>query len=123
MSCSSSQEAVSFSYEKIDEKRQDAYTEVWTYKYSVANGPWEEIKVYLRGGPKTYIIFVVTDPAMVLSNWGGRTDNKYFYDYMKHPPEPNFVSQTRATQGSVRSLEEAVETALSWFIEDNKTRK
>ncbi len=35
-SCSGSQEAVSYSYEKLDQKRQDAYTEVWTYRYSVA---------------------------------------------------------------------------------------
>jgi hypothetical protein len=32
----------------------------------------------------------------------------------------NFVSQSRIEPGTVYSLDEAVETALSWFIEDNK---
>ena len=77
----------------------------------------------MRYGRMNYIIFVVTDPDIILSSYGGGTDNRYYYDDLKHPPTPNFVSQTRAEQRSVNSLEEAVETALSWFIEDNKTRK
>ena len=117
-SCASSQEAESYSYEKIDEKRQ-----VWTYRYSVADGPWEEIKVYVKYLKMNYIIFVVTDPGTIMTIWSGRTDNRYFYDALKHPPTQNFGSQTRGDQRSVNSLEEAVETALSWYIEDNIARK
>ena len=113
ISCASSQEAVSYSYEKLDQKRQDAYTEVWTYRYSVAEGPWEEIKVYVKNDKMTYIINVGT--------YFGHQENRYVYNSIKRPP--NFVSQSRIEHGSVYSLEEAVETALSWFIEDNKARK
>ncbi len=127
MSCASSQEAVSYSYEKIDEKGLDAYFEVWTYRYSVADGPWEEIKIYVKSEKMTYTIYVGTYPGTVLDNWRDDTPNSYVYDAMKIPLSQNFVSQTRSDQrsrqGTVNSLEEAVETALSWFIEDNKTGK
>jgi len=121
MSCASSQEAVSYSYEKIDEKRQDTYTEVWTYRYSVTDGPWEEIKIYVRNDKMTYIINVGTYPGIAFANWVGHKENRYVYDSMKH--QQNFVSKTRVEQGSVNSLEESVETALSWYIEDNNERK
>ena len=113
ISCASSRETVSYSYEKLDQKRQDGYTEVWTYRYSVAEGPWEEIKVYVKNDKMTYIINVGT--------YFGHQENRYIYNSMKRPP--NFVSQSRIEQGSVYSLDEAVETALSWFIEDNKARR
>ena len=109
-SCSGSQEAVSYSYEKLDQKRQDAYTEVWTYRYSVAEEPWEEVKIYVKNEKLTYIINVGT--------YFGHQENRYVYNSLKRPQ--NFVSQSRIEQGTVYSLEEAVETALSWFIEDNK---
>jgi hypothetical protein len=120
MSCASSQEAASYSYEKIDEERQDTYTEVWTYKYSVTDGPWEEIKIYVRNDKMIYIINVETYPGIVFVNRRPE-ENSYVYDSMKH--QQNFVSKTRVEQGSVNSLEEAVETALSWYIEDNNERK
>ena len=113
MSCASSQETVSYSYEKIDERRQDANTEVWTYRYSLADGPWEEIKVYVRNQKMTYKINVGT--------YFGHQENSYVYNSLKQPQ--NFISQSRIEPGTVNSLNEAVEMALSWFIEDNKTRK
>jgi len=121
ISCASSREAASYSYEKIIEERQDTYTEVWTYRYSVADGPWEEIKVYVRNDNLTYIINVETYPGITFANRVGHKENRYVYDSMKH--HQNFVSKTRVEQGSVNSLEEAVETALSWYIEDNNARK
>ncbi len=122
MSCASSQETVNYSYQKMDVKKQDAYTEVWNYRYSVADGPWEDINVYIRYDKLNYIINVDTDPGLVLANWRGPKENEYVYNTMKHPPTLNFASQTRAEQRSVNSLEEAVKAALSWFIEDNETR-
>ena len=110
VSCSGSQEAVSYSYEKLDQKRQDAYTEVWTYRYSVAEEPWQEVKIYVKNEKQTYIINVGT--------YFGHQENRYVYNSLKRPQ--NFVSQSRIEPSTVYSLEEAVETALSWFIEDNK---
>ena len=109
-SCSGSQEAVSYSYEKLDQKRQDAYTEVWTYRYSVAEEPWEEVKIYVKNEKLTYIINVGT--------YFGHQENRYVYNSLKRPQ--NFVSQSRIDPGTVYSLEEAVALALSWYIEDRK---
>ncbi|MCH7773961.1 MAG: hypothetical protein IH784_06090 [Bacteroidetes bacterium] len=108
VSCSGSQEAVSYSYEKLDQKRQDAYTEVWTYRYSVAEEPWQEVKIYVKNEQLTYIINVGT--------YFGHQENRYVYNSLKRPQ--NFVSQSRIEPGTVYSLEEAVEMALSWFVED-----
>jgi len=108
--CSGSQEAVSYSYEKLDQKREDAYTEVWTYRYSVADEPWKEIKIYVKNEKQTYIINVGT--------YFGSTQNRYVYNSLKRPQ--NFVSQSRIEPGTVNSLEEAVEMALSWYVEDQK---
>lgn len=110
--CSGSQEAVSYSYEKLGQKRQDAYTEVWTYRYSVSEEPWEEVKIYVKSEKQTYIINVGT--------YFGHQENRYVYNSLKRPQ--NFVSQSRIEPGTVYSLEEAVEMALSWFVEDKKIR-
>lgn len=110
VACSGSQEAVSYSYEKLDQKRQDAYTEVWTYRYSVAEEPWEEINIYVKNEKLTYIINVGT--------YFGHQENRYVYNSLVRPQ--NFVSQSRIEQESVYSLEEAVQMALSWYIEDRK---
>jgi len=124
MSCASSQEAVGYSYEKIDETKRDVNSsEVWAYRYSVGDGPWEEIKVYVVGLTNTWTIFVDIEPSTIGTSWRWRrADSRCFYDARKRG-EPNFSSQTRAEQRSVKSLEEAIETALSWYIEDNKVRK
>jgi hypothetical protein len=110
ISCSGSQESVSYSYEKLDQKRQDGYTEVWTYRYSVAEKPWEEIKIYVKNEKQTYIINVGT--------YFGSTQNRYVYNSLKRPQ--NFISQSRIEPGTVNSLNEAVELALSWYVEDQK---
>ncbi len=110
ISCSGSQEAVSYSYEKLGQERQDAYTEVWTYRYSVAEEPWEEVKIYVKNEKQTYIINVGT--------YFGHQENRYVYNSLVRPQ--NFVSQSRIEPGTVYSLVEAVEMALSWYIEDQK---
>jgi hypothetical protein len=121
ISCASSQEAASYSYEKIDEERQNTITEIWTYRYSLTDGPWEEIKIYVSIDKMTYIINVGTYPGISFDARAGYKEYSYVYDSMKH--QQNFVNKNRVEQGSVNSLEEAVETALSWYIEDNNERK
>jgi hypothetical protein len=111
-SCSGSQEAVSYSYEKLGQKRQDAYTEVWTYRYSVAEEPWEEIKIYVKDEKRTYIINVGT--------YFGHQENRYVYNSLVRPQ--NFVSESRIEPGTAYSLEEAVALALSWYVEDQKIK-
>jgi hypothetical protein len=108
ISCSGSQEAVSYSYEKLGQVRQDAYTEVWTYRYSVAEEPWQEVKIYVKNEKLTYIINVGT--------YFGHQENRYVYNSLVRPQ--NFVSQSRIDPGTVYSLEEAVSMALSWYLED-----
>ena len=111
-SCSGSQEAVSYSYEKLGQVRQDAYTEVWTYRYSVAEEPWQEVKIYVKNEKLTYIINVGT--------YFGHQENRYVYNSLVRPQ--NFVSQSRIEPGTAYSLEEAVAMALSWYVEDSKIR-
>jgi hypothetical protein len=111
-SCSGSQEAVNYSYEKLDQKRQNAYTEVWTYRYSVAEEPWQEIKIYVKNEKLTYIINVGT--------YFGHQENRYVYNSLKRPQ--NFVSESRIEPGTAYSLEEAVALALSWYLEDREIR-
>ena len=113
VSCSGSQEAVSYSYEKLDQKRQDAYTEVWTYRYSVAEGPWEEVNIYVRTEKQTY--------EMNVGTYFGHEQNRYVYKSIQR--HQNFVSQFRNEPGTVTSLNEAVEMALSWYIEDQKINR
>jgi hypothetical protein len=108
VSCSGSQEAVSYSYEKLGQERQDGYTEVWTYRYSVAEEPWQEIKIYVKNEKLTYIINVGT--------YFGHQENRYVYNSLERPQ--NFVSQSRIDPGTAYSLEEAVALALSWYLED-----
>jgi len=108
VSCSGSQEAVSYSYEKLGQERQDAYTEVWTYRYSVAEEPWQDVKIYVKNEKLTYIINVGT--------YFGHQENRYVYNSLVRPQ--NFVSQSRIDPGTVYSLEEAVAMALSWYLED-----
>jgi hypothetical protein len=110
--CSGSQESVSYSYEKLGQVRQDGYTEVWTYRYSVAEEPWQEVKIYVKNERQTYIINIGT--------YFGHQENRYVYNSLKRPQ--NFVSQSRIEPGTAYSLTEAVEMALSWFIEDNKIK-
>jgi len=108
VSCSGSQEAVSYSYEKLGQKRQDGYTEVWTYRYSVAEEPWKEVKIYVKNEKQTYIINVGT--------YFGHQENRYVYNSLVRPQ--NFVSESRIEPGTAYSLEEAVALALSWYVED-----
>lgn len=110
ITCSGSQEAINYSFEKLNQKRKDAYTEVWTYRYSVDEEPWEEIKIYVKNENQTYIINVGT--------YFGNTQNRYVYNSLKRPQ--NFISQSRIEAGTVNSLDEAVQMALSWYIEDQK---
>jgi hypothetical protein len=110
VSCSGSQESVSYSYEKLGQKRQDGYTEIWTYRYSVAEEPWQEIDIYVKNEKLTYIINVGT--------YFGHQENRYVYNSLVRPQ--NFVSQSRIEPGTAYSLEEAVALALSWYLEDRK---
>ena len=112
VSCSGSQEAVSYSYEKLGQVRQDAYTEVWTYRYSVAEDPWQEVKIYVKNEKLTYIINIGT--------YFGHQENRYVYNSLVRPQ--NFVSESRIEPGTAYSLEEAVALALSWYIEDQKIK-
>ena len=112
VSCSGSQEAVSYSYEKLGQERQDGYTEVWTYRYSVAEEPWQEVKIYVKNENLTYIINIGT--------YFGHQENRYVYNSLVRPQ--NFVSESRIEPGTAYSVEEAVALALSWYIEDRQTR-
>ena len=109
-SCSASQPPVEYSYQYIDKTRQDAYTEVYKYKYKIADGEWQNIDIYVKNDNFTYIINMET--------YFGQMQNRFVYSSLKK--SQNFVSQFRAVPETVNSLQEAIELALGIYIQDFK---
>ena len=46
IACSGAGGAVDYSYQYLDKVRQDAYTEVYKYRYKIAEGEWQDIDIY-----------------------------------------------------------------------------
>jgi hypothetical protein len=113
ISCSSSKPPVEYSYQYIDKTRQDAYTEIYKYKYKIADGEWQDIDIYVKNENFTYIINMET--------YFGQMQNRFVYNSLKK--SQNFASQFRAVPETVNSLQEAIELALGIYIQDFKTKE
>ena len=113
ISCSASKPPVEYSYQYIDKTRQDAYTEVYKYKYKIADGEWQDIDIYVKNEKMTYIIN--------MENYFGQMQNRFIYNSLKK--SQNFTSQYRAVPETVNSLQEAIELALGIYIEDFKAKE
>ena len=112
-SCSASQPPVEYSYQYIDKTRQDAYAEVYKYKYKIAEGEWQNIDIYVKNDNFTYIINMET--------YFGQMQNRFVYNSLKK--SQNFASQFRAVPETVNSLQEAIELALGIYIQDFKSKE
>lgn len=113
ISCSASQSTVNYSYQYIDKTRQDAYTEVYKYKYQIEDGDWKDINIYVKNDNFTYVINVET--------YFGQMQNRFVYNSLKK--SQNFASQFRAVPETVNSLQEAIELALGIYIQDFKSKE
>ena len=111
LSCSGSQDAIEYSYQYLNKKRQDAYTEVYNYRYKIGADSWRDIEIYVKNEKFTYII--------TMERYFGHTQNRYVYNSLITPK--NFTSDFRKVQSTVNSVQEAIELALSWYIEDIKS--
>ena len=112
-SCSSSKPPIEYSYQYIDKTRQDAYTEVYKYKYKITDGEWQDIDIYVKNDNFTYIIN--------MENYFGQMQNRFVYNSLKK--SQNFASQFRAVPETVNSVQEAIELALGIYIQDFKAKE
>jgi hypothetical protein len=113
ISCSASKPPVEYSYQYIDKARQDAYTEVYKYRYKIAEGKWQDIDIYVKNENFDYIINMET--------YFGQMQNRFVYNSLKK--SQNFASQFRVVPETVNSVQEAIELALGIYIEDFKTKE
>lgn len=113
ISCSASKPPVEYSYQYIDKTRQDAYTEVYKYKYKIAEGEWQDIDIYVKNEKFTYVINMET--------YFGQMQNRFIYNSLKK--SQNFASQFRAVPETVNSVQEAIELALGIYIQDFKAKE
>jgi len=112
-SCSGSKPPVEYSYQYIEKTRQDAYTEVYKYRYKISDGDWQDIDIYVKNDNFTYIINMET--------YFGQMQNRFVYNSLKK--SQNFASQFRAVPETVNSLQEAIELALGIYIQDFKSKE
>ena len=113
IACSASGGAVDYSYQYLEKVRQDAYTEIYKYRYKIAEGEWQDINIYVKNENFDYIINMET--------YFGQMQNRFVYNSLKK--SQNFASQFRAVPETVNSLQEAIELALGIYIQDFKAKE
>jgi hypothetical protein len=113
ITCSTSGGAVDYSYQYLEKVRQDAYTEVYKYRYKIAEGQWQDIDIYVKNENFDYIIN--------MEGYFGQMQNRFVYNSLKK--SQNFASQFRAVPETVNSLQEAIELALGIYIQDFKAKE
>ena len=113
IACSTSGGVVDYSYQYLEKVRQDAYTEIYKYRYKVAEGEWQDIDIYVKNENFDYIIN--------MEAYFGQMQNRFVYNSLKK--SQNFASQFRAVPETVNSLQEAIELALGIYIQDFKAKE
>ena len=112
-SCSASQPPVEYSYQYLEKVRQDAYTEIYKYRYKIADGEWKDIDIYVKNENLTYIINMET--------YFGQMQNRFVYNSLKR--SQNFTSQFNLEPETVNDIQEAIELALGIYIQDFKSKE
>lgn len=113
LSCSASQPPVEYSYQYLEKVRQDAYTEVYKYRYKIGDGEWKGIDIYVKNEDFTYIINMET--------YFGQMQNRVVYNSLKK--SQNFTSQFNLEPETVNDIQEAIELALGIYIQDFKSKE
>jgi hypothetical protein len=113
IACSASGGAVDYSYQYLEKVRQDAYTEIYKYRYKIEEGDWKKIDIFVKNENFTYVIN--------MEGYFGQMQNRFIYNSLKK--SQNFASQFRAVPETVNSLQEAIELALGIYIQDFKARE
>ena len=113
IACATSGGAVDYSYQYLEKVRQEAYTEVYKYRYKIADGEWQDIDIYVKNENFDYIINMET--------YFGQMQNRFVYSSLKK--SQNFASQYTAVPETVNSLQEAIELALGIYIQDFKAKE
>ncbi|NNL22401.1 MAG: hypothetical protein HKO83_13870, partial [Ignavibacteriaceae bacterium] len=97
----------------LEKVRQDAFTEIYKYRYKIAEGEWQDIDIYVKNENFDYIINMET--------YFGQMQNRFVYNSLEK--SQNFASQYRAVPETVNSLQEAIELALGIYIQDFKAKE
>ena len=113
LSCSGSGGAVEYSYQYIDKTRHDALTEIYKYRYKIAEGEWQDIDIYVKNEKFTYVIN--------MEGYFGHQRNRYVYNSLI--TSQNFTSQFNLEPKTAHSIEEAIELALGMYIQDTKSKE
>ncbi|NNJ53424.1 MAG: hypothetical protein HKP17_09650 [Ignavibacteriaceae bacterium] len=113
IACATSGGAVDYSYQYLEKVRQDAFTEIYKYRYKIAEGEWQDIDIYVKNENFDYIINMET--------YFGQMQNRFVYNSLEK--SQNFASQYRAVPETVNSLQEAIELALGIYIQDFKAKE
>jgi len=113
LSCSASQPPVEYSYQYVEKVQQDAYTEVYKYRYKIGDGEWKGIDIYVKNEDFTYIINMET--------YFGQMQNRFVNNSLKK--SQNFTSQFNLEPETVNDIQEAIELALGIYIQDFKSKE
>jgi hypothetical protein len=97
----------------LEKVRQDAYTEIYKYRYKIADGEWKDIDIYVKNENLTYIINMET--------YFGQMQNRFVYNSLKK--SQNFTSQFNLEPETVNDIQEAIELALGIYIQDFKSKE
>ena len=109
-SCGASGPSADLAYKFVNKRGIGAGIDRYTFAYSVNNGPLQNMDIYVYDDMGNFLIA----PEFVK----GQALTTYLYDTTT--PNRNFKSPLRMSTDTVNNLEEAIQKALMWYIEDFK---
>lgn len=108
--CSASGPKADLAYKFVSKRGIATGTDRYTFAYSVNNGPMQNMDIYVYEEYNNYLI----SPEFVKS----QAQTTYLYDTTE--PNRNFTSTLRMSKDTVNNLQEAIQKAMLWYIEDFK---
>ena len=109
-SCGASGPSADLAYKFVNKRGIGPGIDRYTFAYSINNGPLNNMDIYVYEEFNQYLI----TPEFVK----GQAQTQY--EYITDTPNRNFRSPLRMSTDTVNSLEEAIQKALMWYIEDFK---
>ena len=108
--CGASGPKADLAYKFVSKRGIGPGIERYTFAYSVNNGPMQNMDMYVYEEYNNYLI----SPEFVKS----QAQTTYLYNTTE--PNKNFTSPFRMSTDTVKDLQEAIQKAMLWYIEDFK---